>query len=610
MPGSTGMLKPHVASRARASRFGVRADSSSVLPPGSIGRPPRPSATRRTILLSRGSRNSRMRWCISMVAVYRSRGPEYSYSCRLLTFGYRPEAESFVPPEITRPPLPRGHGRGERSLANRRKPRAAMELPDEAVTYQYDSLLAPASSEWSPVVELQARHFLPPAALRDLTPRLTQIRGQVAAERDLQNPPPELLPLDAGFIDLPQNTLDQHRRKGEASVLGRTLRLAQRLRDQTDRVVILGIGGSYLGARALFEGLRTAYHNELPPEKRLGHPRIYFEGNNIDNDAMQELFDLLSATCVDPEIREERWGLIVISKSGGTVETAVAYRAFRREMAEFYGSKSDQLKQLIVPVTGATGKLRDLVRAQGIADDDTLTIPDNVGGRYSVFTPVGLLPAATMGLDVRALLLGAAAMTKRFLEEPFERNPVLQYAGVNYLMTERLGKSTRVLAVWSKKLEALGLWHDQLLAESLGKQGRGPTPLTVVQSRDLHSRGQQHQEGTRDKIINNLVFKSSQSVPIPIGMSERNEDGLNAFNRKSLPDLLDAAYQGTNQAYLDAARPSADLIMPVLSEHTMGQLMQMLMLATVVEGRLMGTNPYGQPGVEAYKRNMQALLKG
>src|SRR5262249_37268225 len=152
------------------------------------------------------------------------------------------------------------------------------------------------------------------------------------------------------------------------------------------------------------------------------------------------------------------------------------------------------------------------------------TIPDNVGGRYSVFTPVGLLPAAIMGLDVRALLLGAAAMTRRFLEEPFERNPVLQFAALNYLMSEEMGKPIRVLAVWSKKLEALGLWYDQLLAESLGKQNRGPTPLTVVQTRDLHSRGQQHQEGTRDKVINNLVVKTPRTPPVTIGMAEHNQD--------------------------------------------------------------------------------------
>jgi glucose-6-phosphate isomerase len=215
-----------------------------------------------------------------------------------------------------------------------------------------------------------------------------------------------------------------------------------------------------------------------------------------------------------------------------------------------------------------------------------------------------------MGLDIRALLLGAAAMTRRFLEEPFDRNPVLQYAAVNFLMAEEQGKDTRVLALWSKKLEALGLWYDQLLAESLGKQGRGPMPLTVVQTRDLHSRGQQHQEGNRDKLINNLIVKATKHSPIQIGMADRNEDDLNALSRKTLPDVLNAALLGTNQAYAEAARPTTDIVLPVLSEHTMGQLMQMLMLATVVEGRLMGINPYGQPGVEAYKKNMNRILRG
>jgi glucose-6-phosphate isomerase len=372
--------------------------------------------------------------------------------------------------------------------------------------------------------------------------------------------------------------------------------------------VILGIGGSYLGARALFEALRSSYHNDLPPETRLVVPRVYFEGNNFDNDAAQELIDLLQTTCVDPELREERWGIIVISKSGDTLETAAAYRVFRREALEYYGTKSERVNQLVVPVTGATGKLRDLCKADGYTDEDILTIPENVGGRYSVFSAAGLLPASVLGLDVRALLLGAAAMTKRFFEEQFERNPILQYAAVNYLMTQEFGKPMRVLAPWSRKLEALGLWYDQLLSESLGKQARGPTPITAVETRDLHSRGQQHQEGTRDKVINNLVVKTPRSVPIAIGMADHNQDDLNALSRKTLPDILNAALRGTNQAYADAARPTADIVLPTLSDHTMGQLMQMLMLATVVEGRLMGVNPYGQPGVEAYKRHMKALL--
>jgi glucose-6-phosphate isomerase len=485
-----------------------------------------------------------------------------------------------------------------------------MQLPDEAITYQYQSLLVPSGEEWTCAAEMRAQHFLPPGLLKDLTPRLMQVRSQVAAERELRQIPPEMQPLDAGFIDLPQKLLEQDRRQKDSGPLGRIITRANRLRDEVDRVVVLGIGGSYLGARALFEALRSAYHNELPAKDRSGQPRIYFEGNNVDNDALQELLDLLQTSCVDPEVREERWGVIVISKSGGTLETAAAYRALRRDAAEYYGLHSERLRQLVVPVTGATGKLRDLCKADGYTDDEIFTIPDNVGGRYSVFTPVGLLPAAVMGLDIRAMMLGAAAMTKRFLEDPFERNPVLQYAGVNYLMSGQRAKPIRVLSIWSKKLEALGLWYDQLLAESLGKQGQGPTPLTMVETRDLHSRGQQNQEGVRDKVINNLVVKAPRYPPIMIGMTDGNQDDLNQYNRKGLPDVMDAALRGTNQAYFEAARPTADLIVPTLSEHTMGQLMQLLMLATVVEGRLMGINPYGQPGVEAYKRNMKALLKG
>jgi glucose-6-phosphate isomerase len=485
-----------------------------------------------------------------------------------------------------------------------------MQLPDEAITYDYQALVAPPPDEWTAVAELRARHLLPPARLKDLVPRLQQVRSQVAAERDLVQVPPELQPLETGFIDLPQRALDQHRKQGDSSVLGRVLARAAQLQSEADRVIILGIGGSYLGARALFEGLRSSYHNELPPEVRLGVPRLYFEGNNVDNDALQDLLDLLQTTCVDPELREERWAVIVISKSGDTLETAAAYRIFRREASEYYGSRSPRLKQVFVPITGGAGKLRDLAHAEGYSDEDIFTIPDNIGGRYSVLTPVGLLPAALMGLDVRALLLGAAAMTKRFLEEPFERNPVLQLAGVNYLMAEEIGKPVRVLSVWSKKLEALGLWYDQLVSESLGKMGRGPTPLTSVQTRDLHSRGQQHQEGIRDKVINNLVLKNPRTPPIAIGMSDHNQDQLNALNRKTLADVMQAAWQGTRQAYGDVARATADIIVPTLSEHTMGQLLQMLMLATVVEGRLMGVNPYGQPGVEAYKHNMQVRLRG
>ena len=485
----------------------------------------------------------------------------------------------------------------------------AMELPDEAILYNYQGLLTPVAEDWTPAAELCARHFLSPSRLKEFAPRLMQVRSQVAAEREMRNAPPEMLPLEPGFIDLPQTLLDQYRRRGEASDLGKALALAHRLRERADRVVLLGVGGAQFGARALFQALEERHHNELPIEARLGALRLYFDGDSFDNDALQELLDLIQIACVDPERREERWAVVSVGGPAAAMEPAVALRVFRREATEYYGLRSPRLHDLFAAVAAPSSQLAALFEAEGHDDADVLTTPDHVGGRYSVFTPAGLLPAALMGLDVRALLLGASAMTKRFLEEPFERNPVLQFAGVNYLLSEELHKPVRVLSVWSKKLEGLGRWYDHLLSESLGKQGRGPTPLTAVQTRDLHARGQQHQDGTRDRVINNVVVKSPRTTPILVQMADHNEDELNALARKGLPDLLAAAWKGVNQAYFDVGRPTADLTMPALSEHAMGQLMQMLMLATVVEGRLLGVNPYGQPGGEAYQRNMRENLK-
>lgn len=485
-----------------------------------------------------------------------------------------------------------------------------MQLPDEAITYQYQSLLLPPSEDWTPLTELRHVHLLPPARLKAIAQQVMQVRSQVATERELQQPPPEMKPLEAGFIDLPQKLLDQHRRKGDASDLGKIINKASRLRELVDRTIILGVGGAYLGARALFDGLVHTYHNELPAKSRLNVPRIYFEGNHSDNDAVQDLLELLENTCVDPEIRDERWSIIVISKAGDALETMVTHRVLRGECTKYYGPSSELLRDVIVPITGPTGKLRELSKSYGYSEDDILAIPENIGERFAVFTAAGLLPAAVMGLDVRAMLLGAASMTRRFLEEPFERNPVLQYAAVNHLMAEEHGKPIRIMAMWSKKLEGVGHWYDALVAESLGKHGRGPTPMTLVQTRDLYARGQLHQEGPRDKMINHVIIKALRTPPVNLGMNDHNQDELNALNRKGFPDIMAAAHRGSNQAYVDVGRPTAEISLPVLSEHTMGQLLQFLMLATVVEARLMGVNPYSELGLEPYKRNMKQALKG
>ncbi|MEQ8847960.1 glucose-6-phosphate isomerase [Botrimarina sp.] len=446
-----------------------------------------------------------------------------------------------------------------------------------------------------------------PIELDAIAPRLESARAEVLADADLWargvETPPEKQPLDAGFHRLPDRLLAELAEKGAESEVARLRATADRLAGDCKSVVVLGIGGSYMGARALLEACCHPYYNEVPAGVRGGRPRVYFEGNNVDNDAASGLLQLLGT-------RDEPWGVVVISKSGGTLETAAATRIFLRALSE---SAGDKLPQRFVPVTGASGKLFDLSQALGAPE--VYEVPDGVGGRFSVLSAVGLLPAALMGLDIEKLLAGAKAMNDHFESAPVAENVVLQYVGVCHLLEETEECSTRVLSTWGKRLEATGLWYDQLLAESLGKQEQGALPLTIVNTRDLHSRGQQHQEGPRDKVITNVIVQSQDSEPLAIGElslggSDYNQDKLNELSGKTLPEVLKAAIAGTNQAYAEDNRPTADIVMDRLDEHTIGQFLQMMMLATVVEGRLIGINPYGQPGVEAYKKNMNAILRG
>ena len=334
---------------------------------------------------------------------------------------------------------------------------------------------------------------------------------------------------------------------------------------------------------------------------------MYFEGNNVDNDATVSLLQRLALGGAGETLAEKRHAIVVISKSGGTMETAVAFRQFLGALEDSLGSDApDLLRRLVIPVTGSGGKLHDL--ASEIDCDEVFSVPDGVGGRFSVLSSVGLLPAALLGLDCIRLLEGAVAMTEHFANAQFEDNLIMQYVAVNHLLSQKRGKSVRVMSVWSKALEAFGLWHDQLLAESNGKEGLGVTPLTTVNTRDLHSRHQQHQQGTNDKVFNNIIVEGYRHDPLAVGHSDRDQDGLNDLSEKVLPDLMQAAIQGTNDALHQDGRPTTDLIVPQLDTYTMGQLFQMMMIATVLEGRLLQINPYGQPGVEQYKVNMNRYL--
>ncbi len=446
---------------------------------------------------------------------------------------------------------------------------------------------------------------LRPDALEQIEDRLVQARSEVL---DVDMPlfhgdneiPPGKQPLDAGFVHLPHKILNEFKDQGAASELGRILATAKRLKESVDQVVVLGIGGSYMGARAMMEACRHGYHNELSREVRGGIPRMYFEGNNVDNDAARGMFDLLEQQPADRP--EGSWAVVVISKSGGTLETASAFRWFVEHLTAHCGGDRSLLANRIVPVTGNSGKLFDLSTAMGCSE--IYKVPDGVGGRFSVLSPVGLVPAALLGLNLERLLQGAVDMTEHFRTADVGENVVLDYVGICHLLETHRDVNLRVTSVWSKSLESVGLWYDQLLAESLGKEERGATPMTVVNTRDLHSRAQQHQEGSRDKLMTNIVLSEPRREALRLPKCSLNQDGLNKIAGTTMPEILTAAFQGTNQAYLDDQRPTADIRLAELDEYTLGQLFQMLMLATVVEGRLIDINPYGQPGVEAYKRHM------
>jgi glucose-6-phosphate isomerase len=357
-----------------------------------------------------------------------------------------------------------------------------------------------------------------------------------------------------------------------------------------------------MGALALMNALCQPYFNELPRGDRGGRPRMYFEGNNLDNDSLQGLLHLLRQPSGDEW--DGRWAVVVISKSGGTIETAVALRLFVRELQNA-SSQQTLLGDWVIPVTGKSGKLAELADALGCSE--RFLVPDGVGGRYSVLSAVGLLPAAILGLDIVAMIKGAMDINEHFRSAPAGQNLILDFVAINHLWELR-GATTRVMCIWNKALEQVGYWYDQLLAESLGKSERGALPLTAVNTRDLHSRAQQHQEGRRDKIFNNLIVDQWRFDPLYVGESQNNHDDLNRLARHSIPQLMGAAIQGTNRALRIGRRPTTNLHMPKVDEYYLGQLFQMLMLATVVEGRLLGINPYGQPGVEQYKKCMTEIL--
>jgi glucose-6-phosphate isomerase len=502
--------------------------------------------------------------------------------------------------------------------------------------FDYHRSMARPAGRSDPAAGLTAEHGITEADLAGLAEPLDRAVRETVDERCLCSLRPANVEkrrgqgydIDASFLDVPAALLDEH--AGRRPVIPVPTRLqavldvaaevrARVAAGEVDAFVVLGIGGSYLGASALLNAFTHPFHNELPVDRRAGCPRIYFAGATLDPADHSALLDRLGTG---------RFILNVISKSGTTFETAAGYRVLRKALLD-RGVKADELSRFIIGVTGTGGSsVLQKLAAEPHKEMRLLLMPEHVGGRFSVFTPVGLTAAAVGGLDVLSLLRGAAEMSERCLSPDPTDNPAAQYAAAHVALY-RKGCHIRVLSVWQKRFEALGWWYDQLCAESLGKRGLGPTPLTGVNTRDLHSRGQQHQQGLYNRAITNLVVERDEptfyagtdnpcrlpatlELPgVPQDLVEK--EGLDGYRRlvgKGLDVFNKAARDGTNAAYRDDDRPTADIILPDAGERPIGGLMQMLMIATVLEGKLLGINPYGQPGVEAYKRNMMQRLKG
>ena len=383
-----------------------------------------------------------------------------------------------------------------------------------------------------------------------------------------------------GWVDLPTRT--------PASLVDEINATAADLSNQCDVVVAIGIGGSYLGAKAVIEALGDSFAEAKP-----GAPRVVFAGQNIGEDYLFELQEYL---------RGKRFGIIVISKSGTTTEPAIAFRLLKAQLEEQVGK--ERAKDLIVAITDAhRGALRQLATEEGYR---TFVIEDSVGGRFSVLSPVGLLPIAVAGFDIKALLAGAAQMQRATINANATNQAALYAAARNALY--RAGKKIEILVNYNPKLHYFGEWWKQLYGESEGKDHRGIFPAAVDNSTDLHSMGQWIQDGERTIFETVLtVGKVHHSVTIPT--DEANLDGLNYIAGKHVDEVNKMAELSTRLAHVDGGVPNIVITVPELNENYLGQLIYFFEKACGISGYLLGVNPFNQPGVEAYKKNMFALLE-
>jgi glucose-6-phosphate isomerase len=387
-----------------------------------------------------------------------------------------------------------------------------------------------------------------------------------------------------GWLDLPVNY--------DKAEFKRIKTAAKRIQKQADVLIVIGIGGSYLGAKAAIEFCSHSFYNQLPKRVRKT-PEIYFAGTNMSSAYLQHLIDVIG---------DRNWAINVISKSGTTTEPALAFRVLKAALESKYGL--DEARKRIYATTDKTrGALKQLADSQGY---ETFVVPDDVGGRFSVLTAVGLLPIAVADIDIDALLKGAQAARTHYKNAGFEHSEVLRYVAARNILL-RKGKCIEILANYEPRLHCIAEWWKQLFGESEGKDGKGIFTASVDFTSDLHSLGQFIQDGSRNLFETVMrIDQPRESIAIPA--TQDNLDGFNYLAGKTIDFVNEKALEGTRMAHIDGGVPNISIGIPDHSPHSLGALFYFFELSCAVSGYVLGVNPFDQPGVEAYKKNMFALL--
>lgn len=387
-----------------------------------------------------------------------------------------------------------------------------------------------------------------------------------------------------GWIDLPNNY--------DKEEFARIKKAAQKIQSDSDVLVVIGIGGSYLGARAAIECLGHSFRNSLSKENRKA-PEVYFAGNNISSTYLMDLIEI---------IKDKDVSLNVISKSGTTTEPAIAFRVLKEFLENKYG-KEEAAKRIYATTDAKKGALKQVSDEEGY---ETFVIPDDVGGRFSVLTAVGLLPIAAAGFNIDEMMQGANDARIKYSKSNLEENDCYQYAAVRNIL-HRKGKDIELLVNYEPNLHFVSEWWKQLYGESEGKDQKGIFPASVDFSTDLHSMGQYVQDGKRILFETVLNVEKPRKV-VELKSEEKDLDGLNYLSEKTMDFVNEKAFQGTLLAHTDGQVPNLIIDIPTLNEYNFGYLVYFFEKACGISGYLLGVNPFNQPGVEAYKKNMFALL--